>query len=267
MPTQLLLQPQDLAQFTGVVIDCRFDLMNPGAGREAYAAGHLPGALFLDLEDDLSTPRAQHGGRHPLPSPVVFAARLAERGITGGTPIVVYDDSRSVFAARLWWMLRGLGFGSVQILSGGYSAWLHSGGEPVSGVTKPEPALAPAVPEQWPLCCDRTQLRDLQEQGAQLVDAREAKRYRGESESIDPVAGHIPGADNRPWQDLTSADGQLRPEHELRALWGDVLEADTLVVYCGSGVSACLNILTLATLGRHDAWLYGGSWSDWCSYL
>jgi thiosulfate/3-mercaptopyruvate sulfurtransferase len=267
MNTQLLLQAQDVARFEGVIIDCRFDLMNPAAGREVYAAGHLPGALFLDLEEDLSLPRAEHGGRHPLPSPAAFAARLAALGIVADTPVLIYDDSRSVFAARLWWMLRGLGYGPLCILSGGFSAWLRAGGTAVDDVPEPAPAPVPVVPARWPLYCDRSQLRDLQEQGAQLVDAREAVRYRGESEHIDPVAGHIPGADNRPWQALTADDGQLRSESELRALWGDLLAADQLVVYCGSGVSACLNILSLATLGRDDVWLYGGSWSDWCSYL
>ena len=181
--------------------------------------------------------------------------------------MLVYDDSRNVFAARLWWMLRALGYGPVRLLDGGYSAWLCAGGEAVADASVIAAVEPSPVPADWPLCCDREQLRALQAAGAQLVDAREAVRYRGEREPIDPVAGHIPGAENRPWQALTDEDGSLRPEHELRAIWGDLRGAETLVVYCGSGVSACLNILSLAALGREDVWLYGGSWSDWCSYL
>lgn len=260
-------QPAELAGFEGRVLDCRFDLMEPKAGRSAYVQGHVPGAIFLDLEDDLSAPRGKHGGRHPLPAPQVFAQRLAALGIARGEPLLLYDDSRCVFAARLWWMLRGLGYGPLSLLAGGYGAWEATGATPQSDAPSLAPVAVEEVPSHWPLCCDREQLRELQAAGAQLVDAREAVRYRGEHEPIDPVAGHIPGADNRPWQSLNDDSGRLRGTEELRALWGDLAEADTLVVYCGSGVSACLNILSLATLGRDDVWLYGGSWSDWCSYL
>ena len=261
------LAPADVDGFSGAIIDVRFDLMQPAAGRAAYGEGHIPGAHFLDLEDDLSAPRGEHGGRHPLPSPAVFAQRLAELGVVPGTELLLYDDSRCVFAARLWWMLRGLGFGPLRLLDGGYAAWMAAGGTPSTALPPVTPAAAAAVPENWPGCIDHDQVMSRQAAGALLVDAREAARYRGEHEPIDPVAGHIPGADNRPWQALTTDDGYVREAEELRAIWGDLLEREELMLYCGSGVSACLNLLTLSVLGRDDAILYGGSWSDWCSYL
>ena len=267
MREALFLHPGDVATFDGVILDCRFDLMAPRAGRESYVAGHIPGAQFLDLEEELSAPRAAHGGRHPLPAPGRFADRLAALGVGRDTPVLIYDDSRKVFAARLWWMMRTLGLGQPRILEGGYSAWLDAGGLPSTGIPVPAVVEAVAVPGDWARCCDRDGLRGLQAGGAQLVDAREAARYRGEHEPIDPVAGHIPGADNRPWQTLNTDQGLLRSDEELRELWGELLNADQLVIYCGSGVSACLNILSLTAIGRDDAWLYGGSWSDWCSYL
>jgi thiosulfate/3-mercaptopyruvate sulfurtransferase len=268
MSDSFFLSADQVASFTGVVVDCRFALGDVHAGRRAYAEGHLPGACYLDLEDDLSAPRERHGGRHPLPAPAAFAARLAALGIDRDSELLIYDDSNYPFAARLWWMLRSLGYAPARLLAGGYSAWLAAGGEPDTALPERAPVAVPTTPGQWPGCCDREQLRALQAQGAQLVDAREAARYRGEQEPIDPLAGHIPGALNRPWQSLISADGQLLPDAELRSALGeDLLLTDPLVVYCGSGVSACVNLLALATLGRDDAWLYAGSWSDWCSYM
>lgn len=267
MQTPDFLEPDAVGSFAGRVIDCRFDLMSPGAGRADYEAGHIPGAAFLDLEEDLSAPRGEHGGRHPLPAPRQFAAQMAALGVEPGVSLLLYDDSRGVFAARLWWMLRALGFGPVALLAGGYSAWCEAGGKRTQEIPACSAAPVANVPDAWPLCCDREGLRKLQAGGAQLVDAREAIRYRGEQELIDPVAGHIPGADNRPWQGLTTDSGRLRDKAELREIWGELLDAETLVVYCGSGVSACLNLLSLSVLGRNDVWLYGGSWSDWCSYL
>lgn len=267
MHKELFLAANAVGDFAGIIIDCRFDLMAPAAGAKAFGEGHIPGALFLDLERDMSTPKGEHGGRHPLPAPVDFAARLAALGVARGTPILLYDDSRNVFASRAWWMLRGLDYGPLRLLDGGYAAWERHGGKPTAEVAALPAVDVPDVAPAWPRCCDRDGLRELQGQNAQLVDAREAARYRGEHEPIDPVAGHIPGADNRPWQSLTTDDGRMCSEAELREIWGELINAEPLVVYCGSGVSACLNLLSLAALGRDDAWLYGGSWSDWCSYL
>jgi thiosulfate/3-mercaptopyruvate sulfurtransferase len=192
---------------------------------------------------------------------------MAALGVGLSTPVLLYDDGSMVFAARAWWMLRALGYGPLHLLAGGLGAWEAAGGTPVAAPGEPAAVPVPAVPATWPLACDREQLVALQEQGAALVDCRDGARYRGEHEPIDPVAGHIPGASNLPWMSLTDPERGLRDPEALRAAWGDALEQERLVVYCGSGVSACVNLLSLAVLGRDDAWLYGGSWSDWCSYL
>ncbi len=249
-----------------VVVDCRFSLADPQAGRRAYAEGHIPGACYLHLNEDLSSPVGRHGGRHPLPEPQALAGALARCGITRDTAVVAYDDSRFAYAARLWWLMRELGYRPPRLLNGGYQAWLAAGGE----VSTDQPARAevPAdAPGMYTRKCDIDGLRVLQSQGAVLVDSREAPRYRGEVEPLDPVAGHIPGALNRPWEGVTDDSGHLRDTAALRAHWGDTLEAEQLVVYCGSGVTACVNLFALAALGREDAVLYAGSWSDWCSYL
>jgi thiosulfate/3-mercaptopyruvate sulfurtransferase len=261
------LSADAVADFDGVILDCRFSLADAAAGLGAYENGHLPGAHYLDLNRDMSAPVREYGGRHPLPAPADFAATLAALGIDRSTSVLVYDDSRFVFAARCWWMLRALGYPTPKILNGGYAAWVAAGGEISVLHPTPAPCALPAVPDRWPLCCDRDELLAKRTDGARLVDAREAARYRGEQEPIDPVAGHIPGAENLPWQSFSDEAGIFVDEARLRELWDDRLEARPLVVYCGSGVSACVNILALAQLGRDDVWLYGGSWSDWCSYL
>ena len=263
------IQPEAMSGFSGVILDCRFSLTDAGAGYAAYTQGRIPRAHYLHLERDLSAPLAPHGGRHPLPEPGDFAATLARLGIDAATDVVVYDDASYAFAARCWWMMRALGYRQPRLLAGGYQAWKALGLTPERGEAHVEARAVtpPRVPDTWPLCCDRDGLRELQAQGARLVDAREAARYRGEVEPIDPVAGHIPGAENRPWQGLVEASGAFLENEALRRRWGDLAAADPLVVYCGSGVSACVNLFTLARLGRDDVWLYGGSWSDWCSYL
>lgn len=257
----------DVSEFSGRIVDCRFSLADNEAGEKDYAKGHVPGAGYLNLDVDMSGSVDVHGGRHPLPSPQRFAATLARLGIDAETDVLLYDDSRYAFAARCWWMMRSLGFRPPKLLSGGYSAWLASGGRPEASAPVIGAAATVSAPDHWPGCCDRGQLAALLAEGAVLVDAREALRYRGEQEPIDPVAGHIPGAINLPWQGFSDERGVFLEQDMLRSLWGDAAAATPLVVYCGSGVSACVNILSLAMLGREDVWLYGGSWSDWCSYL
>ncbi|WP_439105919.1 sulfurtransferase [Congregibacter sp.] len=261
------LDAAEVKSFAGVVIDCRFSLADANAGREDHGRGHIPGARYLDLATDMSAAVGVHGGRHPLPATHVFAQTLAGLGIDHSTEVLLYDDSRFAFAARCWWMMRALGYPEPRILSGGYAAWRALGDAPETTVSSVPAIEAPCVPEEWPGACDKEQLAALQGQSAVLVDAREAQRYRGEHEPIDPVAGHIPGAINLPWQSFSNEVGEFLDHEALRACWGDKLDASPMVVYCGSGVSACVNILSLAELGREDVWLYGGSWSDWCSYL
>ncbi|MFK8040709.1 sulfurtransferase [Congregibacter sp.] len=253
--------------FAGVIIDCRFSLADSDEGRRGYDQGHIPGALYLDLAKDMSAPVHTHGGRHPLPLTQTFAQKLANLGVDQSTEVLLYDDSRFVFASRCWWMMRALGYREPVFLNGGYQAWLSQGADTEVATPTPDPAAPMEVSTQWPGCCDRDELLDLQGQSAVVVDAREAQRYRGEHEPIDPVAGHIPGAMNLPWQSFSDEHGEFLEDAALRECWGDTLEATPLVVYCGSGVSACVNVLSLAVLGRDDVWLYGGSWSDWCSYL
>lgn len=249
-----------------VLLDCRFDLMDKGAGARAYAAGHIPGAQYLHLEQDLSGPVGVHGGRHPLPDPAVFAHRLAGLGIDHQTPVVAYDDNRFMPAARLWWMLRALGYRNVRLLDGGIAAWTASGGVLDTRTPKPRPVSAPPVGEyQGRLSIDG--VRRAITAGALLVDCRDEVRYQGLEEPIDPVAGHIPGAVNLPWQGATDVRGLALDESSQKRRLASLEDERRLVVYCGSGVSACVNLFALHLLGRDDVQLYAGSWSDWCSYM
>lgn len=267
MVTKMLLEPAELlAGPPAVIFDCRFSLADPQEGRALYRQGHIRGAHYLDLNRDLSGPVGEYGGRHPLPDPADFAATLAAYSVRPDTEVLVYDDSRLAFAARLWWLMRSLGYRAPRLLNGGYQTFLDAGGRPDTVVPELRPCAAIAA-TSFSGCCDIDGLRTIQGEGALLVDSREERRYQGLEEPIDPVAGHIPGAINRPWQGVTSTEGLVRDLSEQQAHWGEALEAEHLVVYCGSGVTACVNLFSLALLGRDDATLYAGSWSDWCAYL
>lgn len=265
------IEPAELVSSENAVIfDCRFSLGDPGEGEVLYREGHIPGAHYLHLERDMSSPVLEHGGRHPLPSAAQFVALLSSYGVGSQTQVIAYDDHRFAYAARLWWLMKSLGFKPPMLLNGGYQGWLKMGGKPVTAIPVGRDQAAPtecADPVGFNGCCDIRGLRLAQEAGCTLVDSREERRYLGLEEPIDPVAGHIPAAHNHPWQDVSDSAGRLLGEDAQRAHWGDVLEAENLVVYCGSGVTACVNLFSLASLGRDDAVLYTGSWSDWCSYL
>ncbi len=254
------------AGVAAVIVDCRFVLGKPEAGREQYLAGHIPGAHYLHLEEDLSGPLGRHGGRHPLPDPGRLAAKLAGLGIDLETPVVAYDDSRFAFAARFWWLLRALGYRQPRLLDGGYQAWVAAGRAVSTVLPEPEPCPPPPVAEYRGYCTIE-ELPGLQAAGAALLDSREPRRFAGEEEPIDPVAGHIPGALNVPWQQVSDDRGRLRDAAALAEHFAAVPEGSQRVVYCGSGVTACVNLYALAQLGDNDALLYPGSWSDWCSYL
>jgi len=247
------------------VVDVRFSLADPEAGLLAYRAGHLPGAVFLDLETDLSAPPAVHGGRHPLPDPQRAAAVFGAAGIGVDTHVVAYDDAGGMVAGRVWWMLRWLGHERVQVLDGGIDAWSAAGGAMVTQV----PAVAPAVFEprvRDGMTVDRGWLlAHAGDPGVVVVDARAPERYRGEVEPIDPRGGHIPGAINLPYAGNLDA-GRFRAPAALRARYAALAEADTVVVYCGSGVSAAHDLMALEACGIAGARLYPGSWSDWVSY-
>ncbi len=244
------------------LVDCRWYLGQPGAGRAAYDAGHLPGAVHLDVDSDLVAPEGP--GRHPLPDPRHFAARLAELGIGHDSVVVAYDDVGSWVAARLWWMLDDLGHAGVAVLDGGLAAWSAAG----HALTTDVPVWGPAhleLHERWTRTIDRDALRG-RLGSVRLLDARATARYRGETEPIDAYPGHIPTAISAPTDGNLAADGHFRSPAELRArfqsLAADGHEMD-VVNACGSGVAACHNALAMRIAGLPDPLLYPGSYSDW----
>jgi thiosulfate/3-mercaptopyruvate sulfurtransferase len=244
------------------LVDVRFSLADPQAGRRAYSEGHLPGALYLDLDADLSVPAARDGGRHPLPDPESFAARLGQLGIGNEHHVVVYDDGSGLITGRLWWMLRWLGHEQVQVLEGGIGAYVAAGGE-LSAAALPYPQARFDSRVRHGVSVDRAWLRErLHAPTLTLLDARMPERYRGEVEPIDPRPGRIPGALNLPFNAHLQA-GFLRPQAELEALVAPLRGAEELVVYCGSGVSAAQTLMLLEAMGLEGAKLYPGSYSDW----
>lgn len=264
------------------IADCRFSLMEPDLGRRQYQQSHIPGAVYFDLNANLSGPVQRHGGRHPLPDPDALAQTLAAAGITRGeTWVIAYDDSRLGFASRFWWLLRYLGHDRVAVLDGGFSHW-QAAGYPVTAAAAPSPPRQAGqfVPELRPdLVVDIETVKQRKDQaGVVLVDSREGDRYRGEREPIDPIAGHIPGAVNYPWQGVTDDQGRVLSVEAQRQRWqnlsktnesntNEIDEVEEIIVYCGSGVTACVNLLSLEMAGRgSQSKLYAGSWSDWCSY-
>ncbi|MDQ0190012.1 sulfurtransferase [Alicyclobacillus cycloheptanicus] len=270
----MLMTARQLQQQLGspnlVVFDCRFSLADREAGRNAYLAGHIPGAFYLDLEQDLSGQKGTHGGRHPLPNPQELAAKLGAAGVDDQASVVVYDDGGGM-AARAWWLIRYLGHEQVAVLDGGWKAWLAAGGAADTGMPKLHPTTFPLdVREDWVLSVDDVMQIVAGERAGRLVDARAAVRYRGEVEPLDPKAGHIPGAANLPWESHLQPDGTWKPAQALREAIAPLVQsagdAANVVNYCGSGVTACANVFALALAGFGDSKLYAGSWSDWCSY-
>ena len=273
MPLKTLIDADSLRGLLGqpqlAVIDCRFDLMNPAGGLEAYVKGHIPGARYADLNRDLSSPVTAHTGRHPLPAPDVFAARLGELGVGDDTQVVAYDDANSSMAARLWWMLRWLGHEAVAVLDGGFKAWIAAGGAVESGEAATRTArtarFTPRVDPRAVLSTADLE-RALQAGTHLLVDARAAERFAGSVEPIDPVAGHVPGAVNHPFTANLGADGRFLPAAELERRWRERLagkNAGQLIAMCGSGVTACHHLLSLEAAGIPGGRLYAGSWSEW----
>lgn len=257
------------------IIDCRFRLGQSNWGLEQYQQGHLPGAYYLDLDRDLSSPVALHGGRHPLPDPDQLAEKLATIGINSGeTWVIAYDDSRFAFASRLWWLLRYLGHDKVALLDGGWPGWQRNY-YPVSQEIPPSlPGNFIAKPQSDWIVDIETVKANQENPLSVLIDSRESDRYRGEREPIDPIAGHIPGAICLPWQEVTDEQGNCLPIEAQQERWADYTNQQEIIVYCGSGVTACVNLFSLAIAqrpsaiaGLSPAKLYPGGWSDWCSYL
>ncbi len=248
-----------------VVVETSFDLADTAAGERAWQAGHLPGSLYLHLDRDLSGPKTGSNGRHPLPERSMFAQTLARCGITPQSQVIALDRQGGMYAARLWWMLRWMGHAAVAVLDGGVQAWSDAGGALVTETASA--AAAPPYPDrpaQAPTIDAAALARQLGRM--RLVDARAGERFRGETEPLDAAAGHIPGALNRFFKDNLDAHGRFKPAAQLRAEWAPLLgpaDAAAVVHQCGSGVTACHNLLAMEHAGLQGSVLYPGSWSEW----
>lgn len=272
--TMTLISVTDLATHLGAadvrVFDVRHDLTNHAVGREAYAAGHIPGARHLDHETELAAARTGKNGRHPLPDRGQFGALMAAHGVTPETLVVAYDASGGMYAAHLWWMLRWLGHDRVAVLDGGWQAWQAAGLPTSTEAPAPVPAGAPVTPAA-PLVGSvdaQAVLDNIARPAFTVIDARAANRYRGEVEPMDPVAGHIPGALNRPNGQNLQADGRFKDAAQLRQEFTALLDGRdpaAIVHQCGSGITACHNLLSMEIAGLAGSRLYPGSWSEWCS--
>jgi thiosulfate/3-mercaptopyruvate sulfurtransferase len=252
------------------VIDCRFDLMNPGGGHRAYLEGHIPGARYADLNRELSAPVSPTSGRHPLPIPSDFARTLARLGVGRATQVIAYDDSAGAFAARAWWMLRWVGHAAVAVLDGGIKAWVSAGGALQSGEEEPVPtaevSYLSATADASAVIGTAELERRLSDPAFLLIDARAGERFAGTVEPIDAVAGHVEGAVNHPFSANLGAEGRFLPAPVLREAWERRLAGRSptqVAAMCGSGVTACHNLLSLEVAGLRGAKLYAGSWSEW----
>ena len=274
MPSTLI-EPQALLAHLGdpdwAIIDCRFDLARPAWGASAWAAGHIPTALYAELDGDLALAPGPGTGRHPLPEIEALTATFGRLGIDEQVQVIAYDQGAGMFAARLWWLLRWLGHEQVAVLNGGFAAWERAG-LPVTSTKTPRAARAFSVRAAAALPVSSAQVADLVAQGVfqrgemHLIDARAADRFAGENETLDPIAGHVPGARNHPYAHNLAPDGRFLEPRELRQRWEKTLSgqpAARAIAMCGSGVTACHNLLALEVAGLPGASLYAGSWSEW----
>lgn len=250
-----------------VIIDCRFQLADPSWGQREYNFGHIRGAHYLNLNQDLSGKVQTHGGRHPLPNIQNFAAKLESIGVVKNQSLIVaYDDARFAFAARLWWLLRYLGHDQVAVLDGGWQGW-QKANYPVSNTIPqaPQGSFVSQVQPNWTV-----DLEQVKASGAKssvvLIDSRDRDRYEGKREPIDPIAGSIVGAVNSPWKQVSDPEGYIQSLEYQQKLWSNYQSASEIIVYCGSGVTACVNLLSLELAGFSNTKLYPGGWSDYISY-
>jgi len=251
-----------------VIIDCRFDLSKPDWGFLNYQEGHLPGAIYAHLDHDLSGRVTQHTGRHPLPEPGKFTNKITSWGIKVNTQVIVYDTTGGSNAVRLWWLLRYYGHNQVAVLDGGYPKWLHENRPIQSGTNYAIPASVPFSPSiHSEMLVSTEEVEKLHQNPAYIfIDARAPQRFSGETEPIDPVAGHIPGALNRFHGNNLTSEGVLKSPSLLRAEFAQLLKdipPENIVVYCGSGVTSCHHLLAMEIAGLKGARLYAGSWSEW----
>ncbi|NEO55652.1 MAG: sulfurtransferase [Okeania sp. SIO3B5] len=265
-----LISPQWLVDHLNdpnlMIIDCRFSLADPELGQKQYQDAHIPGAFYFDLNQDLSSAVQKHGGRHPLPDTDKLAQKLATIGVKyQETLIVAYDDSRFAFASRLWWLLTYMGHEKVALLDGGFSEWQKK--YPITNeISTPQTGFfEPQIQSKMVVDIETVKAKkDLPE--VVLVDSRDSDRYLGKHEPIDPIAGHIPGAVNYPWKQVTDENSLAKVDEQIQR-WEKVKNAEEVIIYCGSGVTACVNLWSLKMAGINTGKLYAGSWSDWCSYL
>ena len=251
-----------------VIVDCRFRLADSSWGEEQYRQSHIKGAYYLNLDQDLSSKVQRHGGRHPLPNIDVLAHKFASMGIVKNkTLVVAYDDSRFAFASRLWWLLRYLGHNSVVLLDGGWNEWRSRDYSVTSTIPENKSGnFAPQPNSDWLVNIDTVKSAQTKDEVI-IIDSRDRDRYLGEKEPIDPIAGSIEGAINSPWKQVSDESGYLKSLNKQQQLWQDYQNAEEIIVYCGSGVTACVNLFSLSMAGIENTKLYSGGWSDWCSYL
>ncbi len=268
---QILISVDELEPLIGdpgtVVVDTRFDLADPAAGRRSFEEGHIPGAVFLDLDEDLAAPIGPTTGRHPLPVVAAITATLGRLGIGNRTDVVVYDGSNGAIAARAWWILRWLGHERTRLLDGGFTAWLAAGGSLETGGVASVSTRFSGSPRDELVLTTEELANDLSGiPDRRLLDARDSARYNGDKEPIDPVAGHVPGAINLPFSDLVLPDGRWRSPAERRARLQEALgdhRDDGWSVMCGSGVTACHLAIAGLEAGYSEPRVYVGSWSEW----
>ncbi|WP_353155457.1 sulfurtransferase [Herminiimonas fonticola] len=269
-----LISAADLAEHVfasnWVVLDCRHDLANPDFGRQAYAEGHIPNAQFAHLDTDLAGEKFDADkvfrGRHPLPDRANFIATLRRWGIDDDTQVIAYDAHGGMFAARLWWMLKWVGHDAVAVLDGGLPAWLAQGMFVSTEITSRTLGTLTDKPSLVTSVSANDLLNGLTVAAHTIIDARAPDRFRGENETLDPVGGHIPGAKNRFFKDNLQADGRFKSADQLRSEFSELIKnPETAVMQCGSGVTACHNLLALEVAGLSGAALYPGSWSEWCA--
>lgn len=272
IPLKTLIEPHELAARIAdadaalAIVDCRHDLARPQWGAEAYAAGHIPGAVLAHLDRDLSSPVTPSSGRHPLPDPDRLAATLGGWGIDRSVQVVAYDQSSGAIAARLWWLLRFFGHDRAAVLNGGFAAWQAQGFPIAREPSSPPSRLFTGEPRLASVASAAEIAQGLAREEIVLVDARAADRFAGSNETLDPVAGHVPGARNHPFTRNLDAGGRFLAPAELGRRWRETLAGASpsrVVSMCGSGVTACHNLLALELAGLPGARLYAGSWSEW----
>jgi thiosulfate/3-mercaptopyruvate sulfurtransferase len=272
VPPRTLISTEALAAHLAApswaIVDCRYDLANEAWGEEQYREGHIPGAVYARLSHDLSGPQDGRNGRHPLPAADAMTATFGRWGITSGVQVVAYDQDSGMYASRLWWMLRYMGHEAVAVLDGGFANWRLEGRPTRAGAETRAPAAFSGKPRQEMRLTANQVWARLDDPSLMLVDARSPERFEGRVETLDKVAGHIPGARNHFFKWNLAAGGTMRPSGELREKFGDLLgntPASQVVMYCGSGVTACHNLLAMEHAGLSGAKLYPGSWSEWSS--